>query len=37
MDDLTTPVALFVYRRPEHTRQDVERILEVATQGGHFH
>jgi hypothetical protein len=29
MDDLTTPVALFVYRRPEHTERVIERILEV--------
>jgi len=26
MDDLSTPVALFVYRRPEHTRQVLDRI-----------
>lgn len=29
MDELTTPVALFVYRRPEHTERVVERIKEA--------
>jgi len=29
MSDLTTPVALFVYRRPEHTKQVLEQIEEI--------